>query len=384
MTEEINAGPPDIVKFLRRRDYQRIRELGEGACGQTVLLFDDQIGEHFVCKKYRPYREEMRPELYEGFRKEIKILHKIHHINIVRVFNYYLYPDLFSGYLLMEYIEGSDIDDYVADHPEDINEVFLQTLNGFAYLEKAGILHRDIRPANLMVTGEGLVKIIDFGFGKQIASPADFDKSISLNWWCEPPEEFAELRYDFKTEIYFIGKLFEELIHDNTITHFDHHDLLRQMCARNPRFRAESFSHLLQDIRTDRFETIGFTAAQQSYYRNFADNIEHHIRRIEKGSKYYSDAHKISRHLRDAYRKFMLEELVPDAALVINCFITGSYYYRRTGFPVSAVADFLGLLRECDPEMLRVLLANLHTRLDTLPRYSLDSRNSSDDDDIPF
>src|SRR5262245_37146304 len=120
----------EIVPFIKRHDYKIIRELGQGACGQTVLLHDEQIDLHYVCKKY---------------------------------------------------------------------------------VQRAGILHRDIRMQNFMVRKDGRLKIIDLGFGKRAETSADFDKSISLNWWCQTPDEFQESRYDFTTEVYFVGKLFERL-----------------------------------------------------------------------------------------------------------------------------------------------------------------------------
>jgi len=77
------------------------------------LLYDDQIGQHFVCKKYVPHSESSREELFKGFVREIKLLHQIHHNNIVRVFNYYIYPDRFAGYILMEFVDGFEIDEYI-------------------------------------------------------------------------------------------------------------------------------------------------------------------------------------------------------------------------------------------------------------------------------
>ena len=98
--------PGSPITFLRKRDYVFIRVLGQGACGQTVLLRDEVIGSDFVCKKYVPFDEAHRQELYKGFLREIKLLHEVYHTNVVRVFNYYLYPDQFTGYILMEYVEA--------------------------------------------------------------------------------------------------------------------------------------------------------------------------------------------------------------------------------------------------------------------------------------
>jgi len=131
-----DKSPPDIIPFIRRRDYQLLRELGSGACGRTVLLYDDQINEYFACKKFTPYAETERQTLYSNFVREIKILHQIYHENVVRVFNYYLYPDKFTGFILMEFVAGSSIEEYLSEHPEMINEVFLQAISGFQYLAR--------------------------------------------------------------------------------------------------------------------------------------------------------------------------------------------------------------------------------------------------------
>ena len=141
---QITENVPDkIVQFLRNRDYEFLVELGEGACGKTVLLRDKYLNELFVCKKYQPYDETERPVLFEHFVRETKILYKLHHPKVVRVFNSYLYPEKFAGYILMEYVDGSDIDVFIRHTPDAINDLFVQAVDGFAYLEKCGVLHRN-------------------------------------------------------------------------------------------------------------------------------------------------------------------------------------------------------------------------------------------------
>ena len=184
----------EIVRFLRSHDYKLIKELGQGACGKTVLLVDDQIGLNFVCKKYSPYEESEREALFKNFVREIKLLHLLQHKNLVRVFNYYLYPDKFSGYILMEYVDGKDIEDFTAEFPDKLNDLFNQAIDGFSYLERSGVLHRDIRAGNLLVDNDGQLKIIDLGFGKQANTSLDFDKSITLNWWCATPRAIPPRR----------------------------------------------------------------------------------------------------------------------------------------------------------------------------------------------
>ena len=115
-------------------------------------------------------------------------------------------------------------------------------------------------------------------------------------------------------------------------------------------------------------------------YRAFSNLMASHISKIERGAKYRDNLVKIQKELEDCYRGFMLEESVPDSASILRCFIDGSYYYKKAGFSVAPIRDFLHLLKTSTPEKKRIILANLHTRLDSLLRYSKEDT----DDDIPF
>jgi eukaryotic-like serine/threonine-protein kinase len=377
LPESQRAGPRSIA-FLRQKDYQLVKELGQGACGMTVLLYDELVDDFFVCKKYVPYSEDAREALFSAFVSEIRLLHKVHHDNVVRVFNYYLYPEQYLGYILMEYVEGTDIVDYVKDNPERANEVFLQALAGFRYLEDTGILHRDIRPTNIMVTKDGVLKIIDLGFGKRVETPKDFDKSISLNWWCHVPDEFADQRYDFATEVYFVGMLFDEIIRSNDIRDFMYKPVVAKMCTRDPDVRYSSFAAVQQAVRTDLFQVVDFTDRELDAYREFSRQMCSCITKLETGRKYQIDLARLRQELGDVFRSCMLEEVVPDAARVVRCFIQGNYYYKKNGLEVEAVREFLWLLSSCGDDKGRIALANLHTALDGLPTYDEQL------DDIPF
>jgi serine/threonine-protein kinase len=382
MPRQSSSTEGEIVKFLRKRDYSFQRELGNGACGRTVLLYDDLIDEQFVCKKYSPFSEDHREELFKNFVREIKLLHKIQHENLVRVFNYYLYPDQFTGYILMEFIEGIDIEDYISQNPENTNSLFLQAINGFKYLEEQSILHRDIRPLNILIRSDGILKIIDLGFGKQIRNSDDFDKSISLNWWCETPADFAYSRYDFTTEVYFIGKLFEKLISDNSISHFKYASVLRRMCQHDPTKRIPTFADIEKEIRNDQFAEFDFSRSELEAYRKFANELCSFLLKMESSVKYSEDIGRIVRQLEIQYRTFMLESYVPDPTTVVRCFLNGTYFYKRNQtLSVNCIYDFLRLFKTSTEEKRRLILANLHTRFDTIPRYAEVQDN---DDDIPF
>ncbi len=205
-----------IVEFIRTKDFKYIKQIGQGGTGKTVLLKDEIIDEDFVCKKYLPYYEEHKDLFYKNFVEEIKILHKLYHRNVVRVFNYYLYPEKKTGYILMEYILGENIEVFIQENPHLINDIFLQTVNGFRYLEENGILHRDIRPDNILINENGEVKIIDFGscYSKgiaEIATPLD-DHGILGTASYSAPEVVITGKSTVQSEVFSLAVLAYEML----------------------------------------------------------------------------------------------------------------------------------------------------------------------------
>jgi len=370
----------DIIHFVRQRDFLFRKELGQGACGRTVLLYDDIIGEYFVCKKYAPCDEHQRVELFKDFTREIKILHLLQHPNIVRVFSYFLYPESYAGFILMEYVEGRDIEEYLSQTPEAAADIFRQAIHGFHYLETNGILHRDIRPGNLLVSADGQLKIIDFGFGKQIVASEDFEKSISLNWWCETPNEFDHGLYDFRTEVYFVGKLFQKILAACGLEEFEYARLLNQMCAHDPEQRISSFDLCRRALLARGISDPQFSDVDLKTYREFATHLHGILLKIQTGTKYLTDADHVLRQLEALYQNVMLEEFLPKNTLILGCFLDGGYHYHTQGrFPTEVLRHFLTFFRSCSQERRNVVLSNLQTKLDSVARYE-----RLPPEDIPF
>lgn len=365
----------DIVTFLRRREYRYIKELGAGACGKTVLLLDDVIDLHFVCKKFAPEDPHWRDQLFANFMNEIKLMHLLHHPNVVRIFGYYAFEKERAGYIIMEYVEGETIDKVAANSPDRFRSIFIQAVDAFSYLQQCRILHRDIRFNNLLVRADGALKVIDLGFGKSINTSADFQKSITLNWAFPPPDEFAYGRYDFQTEIYFVGKLFEKIAEDVQIEDKQIREVLGRMCAPNPGRRIQSFAEVRQFLNQESF-ALDFSDEEVSTYRSFSGSLAQSIYSIDLRAEYIEDIQEIISKLDNVYKGCMLEEYV-SIEKVLPCFLKGRFIRDDQCFiRVDTVKRFLNLLRTSTSEAQKVIIANLFTRLDSVRRY--------DDNDIPF
>lgn len=145
-----------------------------------------------------------------------------------------------------------------------------------------------------MVNFNGQVKVIDFGFGKTINYDNDCEKSISLNWWCDKPYDFTQNIYSHKTEIYFVGKLFEQigkyLYQEKIFYEFRYESLLSEMIRLNPSDRIQSFSDIKEKILKDNNQNIEFfTDEEKKIYKNFIDALVTSIAMIDKDASYTTD-----------------------------------------------------------------------------------------------
>jgi serine/threonine-protein kinase len=310
-------------------------------------------------------------------------MHKLFHKNIVRVFNYYLFPESITGYILMDYIDGTDIETYISENPEEINNIFGQAIEGFSYLESNNILHRDIRPKNILITKDNVLKIIDFGFGKRIVNNSDFEKSISLNWLYEKPLDFENSVYDFRTEIYFIGKLFEALIIDYDISGFRYNDLLKKMIAKSQDVRIESFSHVQEAIINDayNFEDY-FSYAEKNIFKGFMSQIVNIYSTIGTNSKYVDNMDQLIIELEEVLKTNILEDRVQNILDLSRLFIKGDYkYYPKNEVSTNWLKDFIHLLKSCNSEKKNILKLAIINRLRTIKKKEADDGFTTD---IPF
>lgn len=237
----------DIVPFLKQKDYIMVNnDLGGGSFGKAVLLQDPFIDELFVAKKYEPEYEDIKERFYKNFLDEIKILYKLNHRNVVSIYNYYAYENIFTGYILMEYVEGKNIGEFITEYVgffEDVSldDVFFQLIDGFCYIEEHRVIHRDIREGNILIDKAGTVKIIDFGIGKIFEKKAGDSDSlvVEINRAGSDtlPQEYYDGIYTHKSDMFYLAELFNRLLKEADepdLLDFSYHDILDKMMEKQP------------------------------------------------------------------------------------------------------------------------------------------------------
>ena len=376
----------DIVEFVKQRDYVMVNpKLGRGSFGKTVLLNDPFIDELFVAKKYEPDVNTLdeKEKYYRNFLDEIKIMHKLNHRNIVRIFNYYAYEKISTGFILMEYIDGTDISNYILVEYTDINspfeqisldDLFKQLIDGFHYIETHGIIHRDIREGNIMVDKNGTVKIIDFGIGKVIQKNDSLTDSLAdeINRAGSDtlPQEYYDGDYTSKTDMFYLGELLNRLIKsadEIDITEFSFFNVLEKMMMKKPVDRYNSFSEIVKTIEQHDFVNLGITQHDREIYQNFTNSLFRMLNSFLDECKMSNEVKYFTSQLEKVLQVNCFENEIQDNRDIIRCVVTGGYRYNRTPLMSCNVAQaFLEWFKKSSQQSQQLILNNIISKLSAI------------------
>ncbi|MEK4433304.1 protein kinase family protein [Paenibacillus sp. FSL K6-2862] len=373
--------PGELVKFDSMKNFRYLSPLGSGGTGDAHLFKDETTDMLFAFKKYAPKNGNNSEDTYRRFVDEIKILFNISHNNIVRIFNYYLYPEAKTGYLQMEYVEGTALNEFEPGFGKVWEDVFKDVIYTFEYLEEKKILHRDIRPANILIDKNEDVKVIDFGFGKKLEFEEAGGESVFLNWpvtqW--PHETQLEGIYNHQSEIYFIGKLFYNILRDKGYAkQFKFNYIIDKMIKLEPHERYTSFNDISQAISQGVISEIDFSRIEKETYKKFADALVDHIYYYNDKNEPINDIDYILNRLGSLIRSSSLETFIQNNSQLIRCFVKGSFgFNEKCDIMVQHVKDFYQLLVRLDPYKQKIVLDNIQTRLSSIAI-------NITDDDLPF
>lgn len=236
-----------------QKNYKIIKEIGSGSFGITYLVIDERLNKYFVLKEFacEMLEEEDNKKFFKKFINEIQFLFDLHHENIVNIYDYIIDENKNIGCYIMEFIEGKNIFEYLKENKKEVTNIFIQTLKVFKYLENKKICHRDIRISNILVTNDGILKLIDFGFVKSINNSTSIHSATQLiTYPYDRPKELRnkKQKYDNKTEIYFIGQLFLDIINQLEIKKFKYNRIIKKMIEYEYSNRYSSFSEILNEI----------------------------------------------------------------------------------------------------------------------------------------
>ena len=151
--------------------YRVVERIGKGAMGSVYSAIDEQLGRQVAVKLMLAAFEE-DPDLRERFYREARITGQLTHRNIVTVFD--LGEDDGRPFIVMELLDGKPLNEHLlSDVPptlDDKLDLMMQALDGLQNAHQAGVVHRDIKPNNLLVLRDGTLKVLDFGVARLASS----------------------------------------------------------------------------------------------------------------------------------------------------------------------------------------------------------------------
>ncbi|HMQ53216.1 MAG TPA: serine/threonine-protein kinase, partial [Anaerolineae bacterium] len=151
--------------------YQIIERLGRGGMADVYKAFHAGLAVHRALKVIRP--EFVTEEGFrERFQREAQAVAGLRHPNIVQMHDFGVQGNLY--YMVMEFIEGQDLRSSLAQHGQirpfdQVLPIIQQVAAALTYAHKRGVVHRDIKPGNIMLTKEDQVILTDFGIAKMLA-----------------------------------------------------------------------------------------------------------------------------------------------------------------------------------------------------------------------
>lgn len=206
------ALPPDPAAI---GPYRVVRRLGEGGMGTVFLAArsDEQFEQRVAVKLVRAAGGA---EILRRFRRERQILAALTHPNIARLFD----GGSTTGglpYLVMEYVEGTPIDVYCREQPLTVParlRLFLQLCDAVQYAHRSLIIHRDIKPGNVLVTADGTAKLLDFGIAKLTSEEGNADRPATRLMTPDyaSPEQLDGRPVTTASDVYSLGVLLFEIL----------------------------------------------------------------------------------------------------------------------------------------------------------------------------
>lgn len=237
--------------------FEIVEKIGEGGMGE-VWLAEDTVLERKVVLKFLPRHLSITDSDEARFLQEARAAARLNHPNIVQIHEMGEVDE--RSFIVMEYMEGGSLRNRlneVEGGPIPIQEVVdwtLQTSEGLKEAHNKGIIHRDIKPDNLMLGPKGQVKITDFGLARIKSSPRLTQSGAMLNTAAyASPEQVKGIDVDYRSDLFSLGATFYELLTgENPFNADDIHAIYYAITAKDP----DSPSSLRSDVSPELDEIV--------------------------------------------------------------------------------------------------------------------------------
>jgi len=201
----------------KAKRYEKIGFLGEGQFATVYKARDKETGVIVAVKKIKfGNRVEAADGINRTALREIKLLQEIKHIHIIGLVDVFGHGSNIS--LVYDFMD-TDLEEVIRDRenivltPSHIKSYMIMILEGMEYLHANWILHRDLKPNNLLIDEKGILKIGDFGLAKFYGSPTrEMTHQVVTRWYRAPELLFGARIYSTGIDMWAVGCIFSELL----------------------------------------------------------------------------------------------------------------------------------------------------------------------------
>ena len=197
--------------------YRITKKIGQGGMAKVYLAENASRNPPRVAIKVLDEFLGSEPEYQKRFKREAYICSQLSHPNIVKVFNYGLTES--CQYIVMEYVDGRDLGDCIKNGRNfsiaNIASMIVSIASGLEAAHQKNVIHRDLKPQNILLTGTGIPKITDFGIAK-IKTMSHLtevgEKIMGTTLYMSPEQIRGSKDIDNRSDIYSLGVVFYELL----------------------------------------------------------------------------------------------------------------------------------------------------------------------------
>jgi serine/threonine-protein kinase len=213
---DLEPGTPVVDGFDKGFRYEILEEIGRGGMGVVFRARDRRLGREVALKRL-PDHIRNHPKAIDLFLREARAAAALNHPNIVTLFDAAQEGD--TLYITMELLRGSPLQRVLREKgrlsPGTVAKIGGQIAQGLQYAHEQGIVHRDIKTANIFFTDKKVVKIMDFGLAKMVEEVRRSTTVVGGTPYYMAPEQSAGEQVDHRADLYALGVTFFELLTGN-------------------------------------------------------------------------------------------------------------------------------------------------------------------------
>lgn len=195
--------------------YQVIAQLGQGGMASVYKAYHPAL-DRYVALKVMHQAFNQDSTFISRFQREARVVAKLEHPNIVPVYDFADHAG--SPFLVMKFIEGDTLKARLNRGPLNAREIELvaDTVgSALAYAHKQGVLHRDVKPSNVLISGDGIMYLADFGLARivqAVESTLSADAIMGTPQYISPEQAMGKKDLDGRTDIYSLGVMLYEMV----------------------------------------------------------------------------------------------------------------------------------------------------------------------------